>query len=197
MKKMMMIAAMMLMSIGAFAQSNVYIKPMVGGTLATLVGKDADDYSKMKLGLAVGGELGYNFAENMALTAGVLYSMQGSGLDDSDENLNMDYLNIPILFNYYVAPGLALKTGIQPGILLSHKTEVGDFSYTGTDGLNTVDIAVPFGVSYEVSDFVIDFRYNLGLLKIAKDDDKHSRYEDANKGKNSFFMLTLGYKINF
>lgn len=43
---------------------------------------------------------------------------------------------------------------------------------------------------------MIDFRYNLGLLKIAKD-DKHSRYEDANKGKNSFFMLTLGYKINF
>ena len=182
MKKMMMIAAMMLMSIGAFAQSNVYIKPMVGGTLATLVGKDADDYSKMKLGLAVGGELGYNFAENMALTAGVLYSMQGSGLDDQDENLNMDYLNIPILFNYYVAPGLAIKAGVQPGFLLSSKVDDVDVK----DSNETFDLSIPVGLSYEISDFVIDARYNFGVTNVVKHDVK---------ARNSVIMLTLGYKI--
>ncbi len=124
--------------------------------------------------------------------------MAGAKADDDhvDYKTTLNYLNIPILFNYYVIPGLALKTGIQPGILLSHKSEAGDYSYSGTDGLNTVDITVPFGVSYEFSDLVIDFRYNLGLLKIAKDDN-HGRYEDASDGKNSYFMLTLGYKINF
>ena len=194
MKKILLTMAALFVAVTMNAQGagSMFVKPMAGLTYSTITDSDA----KMKLGFAGGAEFGYNFTDNITFTGGLIYTMEGAKYDD-DVKSTIGYLNIPILFNYYVAPGLALRTGIQPGILLSHKTEVGDFSYTGTDGLNTVDIAVPFGVSYEVSDFVIDFRYNLGLLKIAKDDDKHSRYEDANKGKNSFFMLTLGYKINF
>ena len=187
MKKMMMIAAMMLMSIGAFAQSNVYIKPMVGGTLATLTGKGLDD-NKMKFGLAVGAELGYAISSNNDLTAGLLYSMQGTASDDSDDNLNMDYLNIPILFNYYVAPGLAIKAGVQPGFLLSSKWGDEDMK----DYNETFDLSIPLGLSYEFSDFVIDARYNLGITDVAKSGKGH-HWES--KAKNSVIMLTLGYKI--
>lgn len=186
MKKMMMIAAMMLMSIGAFAQSNVYIKPMVGGTLATLVG-DVEN-NKMKIGLVVGGELGYNLSENMALTAGVLYSMQGTGVKDHDENINMDYLNVPILFNYYVAPGLAIKAGVQPGFLLSSKWDDEDMK----DMNETFDLSIPLGISYEISDFVIDARYNLGVTNVLKD---NKGWTWDGKARNSVIMLTLGYKI--
>jgi hypothetical protein len=197
MKKILLTMAALFVAVTMNAQGagSMFVKPMAGLTYSTITDSDA----KMKLGFAAGAEFGYNFTDNITFTGGLIYTMEGAKADDDyvDYKTTLGYLNIPILFNYYVVPGLALKTGIQPGILLSHKTEVGDYSYSGTDGLNTVDIAVPFGVSYEVSDFVIDFRYNLGLLKIAKDDDKHSRYEDANKGKNSYFMLTLGYKINF
>ncbi len=61
------------------------------------------------------------------------------------------------------------------------------------------------GISYEFGDFVIDARYNLGLLNIAKT-EKDREYHSENvsitvhshdvKVKNSYFMLTLGYKIN-
>ena len=211
MKKILLTMAALFVAVTMNAQGagSMFVKPMAGLTYATITDSDA----KMKLGFAGGAEFGYNFTDNITFTGGLLYTMAGAKADNVDVEgfFNMDYkttlnyLNIPILFNYYIVPGLALKTGIQPGILLSHKSKTTvyergkseEVETTSTDGLNTVDITVPFGVSYELSDFVIDFRYNLGLLKIAKDDDKHSRYEDANKGKNSYFMLTLGYKINF
>jgi hypothetical protein len=184
MKKLMMIAAMVLMSTGAFAQE-MFIKPMVGGTLTTLTG-DASDDAKMKVGLVAGAEFGYLFNENMGVTAGVLYSMQGCKSKAMDENMNLDYLNIPILFNYYVAPGLALKAGIQPGFLTRAKVDGHDYK----DYYKKIDLAIPMGASYEISDFVIDARYNLGAIFNIAD------YGDS-KTHNSVIQLTVGYKIPF
>ena len=36
----------------------------------------------------------------------------------------MDYVNIPILANFYVAKGFAVKVGIQPGFLVNDKVKV-------------------------------------------------------------------------
>ena len=58
---------------------------------------------------------------------------------------------------------------------------------SGTHGFNKVDLSIPIGLSYEISDFVIDARYNFGLTHIYKDDPGSS--------KNGVIMLTVGYKI--
>ena len=71
----------------------VAVAIMVGGTLSTLVG-DADN-AKMKVGLIAGFELGYNINERFGVTAGALYALQGAKNDDTDENMNLDYLNVP------------------------------------------------------------------------------------------------------
>ena len=76
MKKIMMIAAMMLMSIGAFAQNEVgqvTLQPKVGMNIANLTGSG----NKAKVGLVAGVEAEYGVAENFGITAGVLYSMEG------------------------------------------------------------------------------------------------------------------------
>ena len=182
MKKLFVIAAMMVAAVTANAQQ-MFIKPMVGGTLTTFTG-DADN-AKMKVGLVAGAEFGYNFAENMGVTAGLLYTMQGSGVKDFDDKQKCDYLNIPVLFNYYVIPGLALKAGVQPGFLMSAKYGDTDMK----DAYEKIDFAIPLGASYEISDFVIDARYNLGLTDIAK--------SNLAKVHNSVIMLTIGYKIPF
>jgi hypothetical protein len=183
MKKLMMIAALMVVTLSASAQG-MYLKPMVGGTLSTFRGSDVAN-QKMKVGLVAGAEFGLNFAENMGLTAGLLYTMQGSKSKDADYNNNLDYLNIPVLFNYYVVPGLAVKAGVQPGFLVRAKYDDTDIK----DLYKKFDFAIPFGLSYEISDFVIDARYNLGLTKTNKEGDESI--------KNSVFMLTLGYNIPF
>lgn len=187
MKKLMMIAAMMLMSTGAFAQE-MFIKPMVGGTLTTFRG-DVEN-NKMKVGLVAGAEFGFMFNENMGVTAGLLYAMQGSGIKHADDNYNMDYLNIPILFNYYFIPGLAAKAGVQPGLLV--RAKIGDSDVK--DYMEKFDLSIPLGLSYEFSDFVIDARYNLGLLNFLK--DSHGTFWSG-KAYNSVIQLTVGYKIPF
>ena len=194
----MIAVAAFMVTMGANAQ-NMFIKPMVGGTLATVTGDDTDHY-KMKLGLVAGAEFGYYVSEPFAITAGALVSMQGSGMKDhdgiTDASSSLTYLNIPILANYYIVPGLAVKAGVQPGFMLSRKSK---YTYNGhehentdKDGLKTFDFSIPLGLSYEISDFVIDARYNLGLSNII-DTDGHDNY----KQKNSVIMLTVGYKIPF
>jgi len=205
MKKLFFLAvAAFLATMSANAQQ-MFLKPMVGGTLATFSGSDAED-TKMKLGLVAGAEFGYKIAEPFAITAGALVSMQGSGQKDTeytkDVKTTLTYLNIPILANYEVLPGLCLKAGLQPGFLLSAKLKGEQYSGNGWDEFDTdnykdhcksFDLSIPMGLSYEISDFVIDARYNLGLTKIGKSEGSH----DAANVKNSVIMLTLGYKIPF
>ena len=194
----MIAVAVFMVTMGANAQ-DMFIKPMVGGTLATITGDNTDN-SKMKLGLVAGAEFGYHVAEPFAITAGALVSMQGCGVKDhdgyTDGSFTTTYLNIPVLANYYVAPGLALKAGLQPGFLLSLKSKYTfnghEHESTDKEGYNKFDLSIPLGLSYEFSDFVIDARYNLGLTNLLKSEGNHDY-----KQKNSVIMLTVGYKIPF
>lgn len=184
MKKLFVLAVVALMTTVSASAQQMFIKPMAGATLATLRGSDVSDNAKMKVGLVGGAEFGYNFTEQFGVTAGLLYAMQGAGnKDDSDLNLKMDYLDIPILANYYVIPGLAIKAGVQPGILVSAKVDGHDYK----DLYKKLDVSIPIGASYEFSDFVIDARYNLGMTKLYDKGDA--------KAYNSVIMVTLGYKI--
>ena len=188
MKKLFLIAVMMVATLGASAQQ-MFIKPMVGADLTTLTG-DVEN-TKMKVGLVAGAEFGYNLSEQFGLTAGLLYSMQGTKIKNVDKGNNMDYLNIPVLANYYIIPGLAIKAGIQPGFLMSAKHDGVDIK----DFYKGFDLSVPLGLSYEISDFVIDARYNLGVSNIM-DKDLSKALGDP-KVHNSVIMLTIGYKIPF
>lgn len=190
MKKMMMIAALMLMSVGAFAQRPVgglTIKPMVGMTLTTITGGNAD----MKVGLAAGAEVEYVLAEKFALTGGLIYSMQGCKYSEggTTQTTSLDYINVPILANYYIIPGLAVKAGLQPGFKVrgKWKTEANGQSTEGDfNGGKSFDLSIPFGISYEFSDFVIDGRYQLGLTDTS----------NGGSSKNSVFMISVGYKFD-
>ena len=196
MKKLFMIAAMMVATLSVSAQEagQMFIKPMAGGTFSTLVG-DVDEV-KGKIGLVGGAEFGYNINETFGITAGLLYTMQGCKDKDVDANFNLDYINVPVLANVYVAPGLALKAGPQIGFLTRAKLDDVDMK----DVCNTIDFSIPVGVSYEISDFVIDFRYNIGITSVSKNKEIKSEVveiESDKKTRNSVFMLTVGYKIPF
>ena len=193
MKKIMMIAALMVATLSASAQNEVgqiTLKPTVGMNIATMT-KFND--TKARIGMAAGLEAEYGVAEKFSLSAGVLYSMQGCKWKEGDETLTykIDYINIPILAQYYVVKGLAIKAGIQPGFKASAKAKASEGSNSISGDLNDVKgfaLSIPFGVSYEYSSFVLDARYNLGVTKAFKD----SWNTDS---KNSWFMISLGYKF--
>ena len=122
--------------------------------------------------------------------------MQGcKGVVEVDEGnsgevtAKLDYINIPVLANVYVAKGLAVKLGIQPGFNVRHKataTVSGVNVTTNLPGVKSVDFSIPVGISYQFDRFVIDSRYNFGLTKLIDDSDS----------KNSVFQFTFGYKFS-
>ena len=190
-----MIAAMMVAVLSANAQNEVgqvTLKPMVGLNLASLT--KADD-SKIRVGLAAGVEAEYGVAENFGITAGLIYSMQGvKGKDEIsgvkvDETIKLDYINIPILANYYVTKGLAIKAGIQPAFKVNAKLKAEAGGVTAEEKIDNAkgfDFSIPVGISYEYESFVLDARYNFGLTK----------WMDGLDSKNSVFMISLGYKFS-
>lgn len=192
MKKLLLAAALMITSASAFAQHAVgafTVQPKVGLSIANITKSKAD----CRIGGVLGAELEYQVTDMFSVSAGALYSMQGAKSEEDKEKttFKLDYINVPILANVYVAPGLAVKLGIQPGFNVTHKSkvEVEGVSVTGTqDGVNTVDFSIPVGVSYEYKNFVLDARYNWGLTNIAKGGEVSN--------KNSVFHITLGYKFD-
>ena len=194
MKKFLLIAALVVASLNVSAQ-NFFVKPMAGGTVTTLTG-DVPDNLKMKIGFTAGAELGYQFNNLFALTAGALYTQQGGRIStEATEkntgekyNRSLDYLNVPILANVYVAPGLALKAGAQFGFLMRAKEGDDDIK----NRYEKSDFSIPVGLSYEFDEAVIDLRYNIGLSNISKSGIANIV---APKVRNSVFMLTIGYKI--
>lgn len=193
MKKMFLTAAMMLASVATFAQNavgQITIQPKVGLNIANVT--DADD-ADARIGLAAGAEFEYGVTDMIGVSAGLIYSMQGAKFSEGnvDTTVKLDYLNVPILANVYVVPGLAVKLGVQPGFKLSSKVKMegSGTSIEGEsddDGVKGFDLAIPVGVSYQYQNIVLDARYNWGVTKVFDDGDS----------KNSVFQITLGYKFS-
>lgn len=111
MKKFILMAAVMLSSMTAFAQTkqgSLTVQPKLGLNIATLTKAEGSD---PRFGLAAGAEFEYGATDMVGISFGALYSMQGC----KNEGLTakLDYINIPILANVYVAPGFAVKLGIS------------------------------------------------------------------------------------
>ena len=209
MKKLFFAAAVLMCSLTAFAQTkegSFNILPKAGINISNLSNKDN---AKVKVGFTAGAEAEYQLTKQLSLSAGALFSMQGAKSTtvfrevdnttkeirevDIKNTMEFDYINVPILANYYIIEGLAVKLGIQPGFNIIAKRKRTDgvekesknLSDLGVD-VRKVDISIPIGVSYEFNDFVVDARFNLGLTEVA----------DLVKSKNRVFQITFGYQID-
>ncbi len=188
MKKVMIMAALMLSSVATFAQQAVgtwSIQPKLGITIANLTGDIKNNDAKV--GFIGGAEAEYQATDMISITGGLLYSMQGSKVED--RKVNLGYLNVPVLCNVYVAQNLAVKLGAQLGFNVSAKIKENGKSTDFSNYYNTLDFSIPVGLSYEFNNVVLDARYNWGVSNILKENVLNE------KAHNSVFQLTLGYKF--
>ena len=224
MKKTILLIAVVLAAGVVSGQKTFTFGPKVGINIADLYASSAEntrDLNGTKPSLIVGAFAEYRALKWLAVSADVLYSRQGSTdkatwtergpgggfVTESEEfSYRLNYLNIPILANFYVTKGLALKAGIQPGFLIGSKLRVrsndGPWETADLKDENlfrTTDIAIPVGLSYTLDyGLVIDARYNFSLNDIATDTFKEEIAQevvDLKKIKNRVFSLTLGWKF--
>ena len=191
MKKFLVFASLVLAFVSAKAQSEVgqwSVRPTVGMNLGFM--SNSEDCSA-RVGLVVGTELEYQATDMVGLSAGLLYSQQGCKVDDAG-TLKLDYINIPLLANVYVAKGFAVKLGLQPGFLINDKAKVSDSGVSVEAGLGDFSknfaLSVPVGISYEFSNIQLDARYNWGVT--------HALSAEGESSNSSVFMITVGYKFN-
>jgi hypothetical protein len=195
MKKLLLLAIVLLSSAGIMAQERegtLTVQPRVGMNLSSMT-----DYNKMKFGYNFGMEMEYQITDIFSLSAALMYSDQGAKDDETgtDEILDIDYVNVPIMLNCYVVPGLAVKAGVQPAFRTKTTVKYDGMKMDvdwllkqyGTDTeMSKFMLSVPVGLSYEYNHFVLDARYNIGVTDLFKGEGIM---------RNNVIQLTLGYKF--
>lgn len=221
MKKLFFVISLMVAAVSANAQieeGEWYITPKAGVGIADLTGKlfnpdkaeGSYDATLRPIASFVGGIEGeYGINDNLGFSIGLLFATQGAKTKDNMFKVTENYLNVPLMLEYYPFAniGLAFKAGAQVGFSFRRRVKVDGIEYSAdyvwqrnqwgrpmyveselSKQFNKVDLAIPLGVSYEYKHVILDVRYNLGLINVMKDDPENS--------KNRMWQFTLGYKFN-
>ncbi|KGI59711.1 porin family protein [Prevotella sp. S7 MS 2] len=230
MKRLVLFLALTAVFVVAQAQSHqgtFSLIPKVGITLANMANMGLNTYdgtldSHFKAGFVGGLQGEYQATTHISVSLGAFYSMQGCRYSDyriqvpikvsEDEefigshhhHINLDYVTVPLLVNYYATRGLAVKIGVQFARLVNAKESredtpykvnksgvytYGEMTQTTKDRMeqcNKTEFSIPMGVSYEYMNVVVEACYHLGLSKITKGAENH----------NHCFTITAGYKFD-
>jgi hypothetical protein len=98
------------------------------------------------------------------------FKYEGGTLDGNvvaKDTYALDYLNIPILFKYYMNDEFSFEVGPQLGFLLSSKAETTGKNVNDYFTTASFDIALGLGYKFD-NGLYFDARYNLGMTDIWK-----------------------------
>lgn len=218
MKKLFLGAAIAMSSL-TFAQS-FGIK---GGMNVSSLSKDASmDDAKSKIGFNGGVFMNAPLAENFSIQPELIYTQYGNKATSTDTHViggntvttktsgstNLDYIALPVMFQYNATPQFYLEAGPEFGMMISGKVK-GDTTVTTTDSdgqtttqsqsgsvdikdnLNTFNFGVGLGAGYYFTpNLGINARYVAGFTDVAKD-----RPSGSDAIKNNTFQVGLNYKF--
>ena len=166
------------------------LQPKIGAGFGYLSGKvdmEPGAQRRIRTGIVLGVEGEYYATGWLGIAAGVNYAMQGWKYEAPHVTTvtKLNYINIPLVANFYPVKGFALKAGVQFGFLLTAKQDEGDWK----SNAEKFNFAIPVGLSYEFRNFVLDARYNFAVSPINKD------RTDGNRWRSDLIQLTIGYKF--
>ena len=222
MKKVLLTAAIAVLGFTSIKAQNVSFGAKAGMNISTIGGDfgnygdywdgDASDNVKSRVGFHVGGLAEIMINEKFAIQPEILFSSQGfkteysSGSERAESNVNLSYINVPVMAKFFPIENLSIEAGPQVGFLVSAKE---DYEYTDSDfpeynessdedvkdSVNGIDFSMNIGVGYEL-DMGVFFqaRYCFGMSKVDDEgyyDDFYDNYSFSRK--NRVFQLSVGY----
>lgn len=111
----------------------------------------------------------------------LLFSGEGQRYIDNGEErtLALDYIQLPLMVQYYVVPQFYLEAGPQVGVLISAQDKGDETAHLNVkDDFSAAQIALGIGAGFKASEQVIIYgRYNFGLTDVTRFDNivDHSR----------------------
>jgi len=175
--KKIILSVVMLSATFFVSQAQVQYGLKAGANFYTFGGDEVENEDlNSKFGLHIGGLVNFSVSEKFKVQPEVVFSIQGSKqTDGTDElNWNFNYLNIPIMAQFYVSNGFFLETGPQIGFNLKAeiKDEESGTTFDLDDEIKSTDISWGLGAGYKTaSGFGFGAHYNLGLSSIAEESD--------------------------
>ncbi|GGG54216.1 porin family protein [Epilithonimonas arachidiradicis] len=183
MKKLIFTAA-----IAIFGLSNAQTFGLKAGANVSSV-SNSDD-SKAKFGFYAGAFVNVPLAESFSLQPEVLYNGKGVKYDGpGDGSTNLDYISVPVMFQYKATPQFYLEAGPEFSFLISAKDKWDGGSEDAKDFINGFDLGIGLGAGYDFTpNFGANIRYVAGVTDIAKENE-----DDALR--NGVFQFGLTYKF--
>ncbi|MDR2235853.1 MAG: PorT family protein [Chryseobacterium sp.] len=192
----------------AFAQtttssSNPITFGVKGGmNVSSLSKNEGLDDQKSKIGFNAGAFANIPIASSFSIQPEVLYSQYGEKSDyrigntKFSNSTKLDYIAVPVMFQYNALPNLYLEAGPEFGFMVSAKNKfknesTGQSSTTDNykDNLNTFNLGIGIGAGYYFTQNLgITARYVAGVTDILKDNSGDSV-------RNNVFQVGLAYKF--
>ena len=163
---------------GVKAQASFGIK---GGVNFASIAGNVNSAVRYRTGFNVGVVTEIETSPVTSVQPEILYSSQGfyfrggrvGGIDGDyfePDTFKLDYLNIPLVFKYYINEGFSIESGPQLGFLLSATSKNGTVQDSKiSDNLTTASFDWLLGFGYKFDNgFNVNARYSLGLTNIWK-----------------------------
>lgn len=193
----------------AFAQQTNTSNPVSfgvkGGMNVSSLSKDSGlDDQKSKIGFNAGVFANIPVATSFSIQPEVLYSQYGNKSDFTalgtkySASTKLDYIAVPVMFQYNALPNLYLEAGPEFGFMVSAKNKLknesnGDSTTSDNykDNFNTFNFGIGLGAGYYFTpNLGITARYVAGLTDIAK-----NRPSGSDAVRNNVFQVGLAYKF--
>ena len=171
-----------------------------------------DDEGSPDIGLQLGVFYTVTISKYFDFQPEIYYSQRGihfykTKLYNISYNLNVAYLEMPILFKYKIPFDWAVAPGLQAGpyfsLTLSSKRtlDFGDESDTkSVDGVNNYDYGLLFALNFEFPELLasplLELRFNWGLANTMRQPEEYTNlYEDPGTIKLYALTLLTGFRI--
>ena len=190
----------LLYSSSAFSQSKLSFSVRAGLNVAQIFGNGSQTFNHF--GFSGGPKLGYRFAPKFSFDPEILYNMKGAAkypnVDKGDYysfSVDLDYIEIPLLFNYYFGKkkNLSLEFGPSIGFLVRQKAYENNSPVNTTKtGFNVYDISLVAGLNYYLpKGFSLNLRFMNSIAPI------QPTYGTLPWGVSSISIGQLNSVINF
>jgi hypothetical protein len=148
----------------------VHVEPgLKVGLNVTTIYDESSESSEELIGLHLGGLAHIHLTRHIAIQPELLFSTQGGEQDFQYiiYQTYLNYINVPVLFQYMFNKGLRLETGPQLGVLLSAKEKYGSVTKNIMPSCQRYEFGWVAGISYlSHHGWGLDARYNFGLSSI-------------------------------
>ena len=170
MKKILIFCAVMGFSGIIYAQKGRTQFGLKGGLNSTNLRFDGNSNGDYKLAWHAGALAHIHLTDQFALQPEVMYSVQGSKIKtaNNDYDINLNYIDVPVLVQFMTGSGFRLETGPQAGFLVHADNKSSDLNTEVGSNYKNIDFSWAFGAGYKfASGFGVDARYNLGLTDVS------------------------------